>query len=217
MELASSTAVRVWIEARRRTDLSELKSLAYLGLVQAVLRWDTYCEEHGYEDSPSYFAAFATRRMRGAIFDAQRSADWAKRSVREKARSIADAGPQATEAQQAAHTGLSVQDVRDTKARLMQEPISMDCDSFASRRTLLQVSHDADSFSRSVMLGLAKSFLALDPLPRTVIAMHYYLGLQLQEVASQLGISESRASHLHTDALLQLFQVLRRYASVEHK
>jgi Sigma-70, region 4 len=49
---------------------------------------------------------------------------------------------------------------------------------------------------------------------RVALAMHYHEELELQEIARRLGITESRASHLHTDAVLAVLVTLRASVTV---
>ena len=64
----------------RHVDRDELARAGALGLVEAARRYD--------EDRGVPFERFAAQRIRGAILDAVRAADWAPRSVRNLARKL---------------------------------------------------------------------------------------------------------------------------------
>ena len=64
----------------RHVDRDELARAGALGLVEAARRFD---ESRGVP-----FDRFAAQRIRGAILDAVRAADWAPRSVRTLARKL---------------------------------------------------------------------------------------------------------------------------------
>ena len=78
LTLVEQIVVQVAVNFPRHVDRGELVRAGVLGLVEAANRFD-----------PSKgvpFDKFAARRIRGAILDAVRSADWAPRSVRALAR-----------------------------------------------------------------------------------------------------------------------------------
>src|SRR5690554_6693206 len=64
----------------RHVDREELATAGALGLVEAARRYDA--------DRGVPFDRFAAQRIRGAILDAVRAADWAPRSVRNLARRL---------------------------------------------------------------------------------------------------------------------------------
>jgi RNA polymerase sigma factor for flagellar operon FliA len=56
---------------------------------------------------------------------------------------------------------------------------------------------------------------AIDALPereRMVISMYYYDELTIKEIASVLGVSESRVSQLHTRAMMRMRADVKRAA-----
>lgn len=128
MPQARSEAWKIFQSAPQQLDREELQSLAYLGLVMAAERWERYCAEHGYSpDATEYFAAYALRRLRGAMLDAMRSQDWVTRSVRSRAKAIRAAGQDlgATEEQISETTGLTTQQIRDTLAGVARRPVKI--------------------------------------------------------------------------------------------
>ena len=67
-------------------------------------------------------------------------------------------------------------------------------------------------------VGELKSALAaaIDALPdreRMVISMYYYDELTVKEIASVLGVSESRVSQLHTRAMMRMRTDVKRAAT----
>ena len=71
---------QVAVHFPRHVDRDELARAGALGLVEAARRYD---ESRGVP-----FDRFAAQRIRGAILDAVRAADWAPRSVRNLARKL---------------------------------------------------------------------------------------------------------------------------------
>ena len=80
LPLVRHIVFQVAVHFPRHVDREELARAGALGLVEAAHRFD---ESRGVP-----FNRFAAQRIRGAILDAVRSADWAPRSVRNSARAI---------------------------------------------------------------------------------------------------------------------------------
>src|SRR3954451_532546 len=80
LPLVRHIVFQVAVHFPRHVDREELARAGALGLVEAAPRFD---ESRGVP-----FERFAAQRIRGAILDAVRSADWAPRSLRTKARNL---------------------------------------------------------------------------------------------------------------------------------
>src|SRR5918999_1061570 len=80
LPLVKHVVFQVAVHFPRHVDREELARAGALGLIEAAHRYDA---ERGVP-----FQRFAAQRVRGAILDALRSADWAPRSVRNAARSL---------------------------------------------------------------------------------------------------------------------------------
>src|SRR6476619_6135568 len=80
LPLVRHVVFQVAVHFPRHVDREELATAGALGLVEAARRYD---ESRGVP-----FDRFAAQRIRGAILDAVRAADWAPRSVRTLARRL---------------------------------------------------------------------------------------------------------------------------------
>src|SRR3954464_13110608 len=80
LPLVRHIVFQVAVHFPRHVDREELATAGALGLVEAARRFD---ESRGVPFDP-----FAAQRIRGAILDAVRAADWAPRSVRTLARRL---------------------------------------------------------------------------------------------------------------------------------
>ena len=80
LPLVKHIVFQVAVHFPRHVDREELARAGALGLVEAARRYD---ESRGVP-----FDRFAAQRIRGAILDAVRAADWAPRSVRTLARKL---------------------------------------------------------------------------------------------------------------------------------
>ena len=213
MPLAQSLAQQVWRTAPHALELDELRGIAYLGLVGAANRWAGYCAERGYSPHAlQYFRPFVVRRVRGSLIDAIRSSDWATRNLRTRAKALQEAGQDqgVAEATLAARTGMSITDVRATIRGMAQRPVSLDGEDLEPGAT---DNVEAAAFTHTVLDALVA---AIDNLPadqQVVLALHYFTGMQLQEVAKTMQVSESRASQLHAQAVLSVHTVMAAAAT----
>jgi len=202
---AQAVATRVWKKSPSVLDRDELTSIAYLALVRAADEWPRYCERHSYDPARvEYFAPYVDRRVNGAIMDELRKTDWVERSTREKIKSILEAGhgQDATQEQVQQRTGLSAKQVQKALSSLAARPVSLDAEG---------VEHGAevDSSNSTELLQRFQQVVRELPKPeQTVLALHYFAGLELREVARMLGLTESRASRLHTEAVLRVHAAL---------
>ena len=92
LPLVKHVVFQVAVHFPRHVDREELARAGALGLVEAARRYD---ESRGVP-----FERFAAQRIRGAILDSVRAADWAPRSVRLLARRL-----ESTEQQLASELG----------------------------------------------------------------------------------------------------------------
>ncbi|HEX5615884.1 MAG TPA: FliA/WhiG family RNA polymerase sigma factor, partial [Acidimicrobiia bacterium] len=189
---------------------AELVSAGMLGLVQAAKSFDP---ERGIA-----FDRFASTRIRGAILDELRGRDWASRSVRVKARALQASvdrltnalGRTPTSVELAADMGVDVERVQritDDVHRasvINYEALSTDGDA----ESFLAVDGDGtpdDFVVDAERRGyLADAIAALPPRLRLVIMAYFFEERTMQDIADELGVSESRISQLRTEALALL-------------
>lgn len=206
--LAHSVARQVWRTAPHALELDELTAIANLGLVSAARRWQPYCEEHQFSpDALEFFKTFAVRRIYGAMMDAIRQADWATRSLRTRAKMLQEAGQEhgLSEMELAERTGLTVTEVRTTVRGMSQRPVSLEGEEIepSARQDV-----ESSVLASSVLDVVAATVRTLPIEQQVVVALHYHRGMQLQEAARAMGITESRASQLHAKAVLRIHQAM---------
>ena len=54
----------------------------------------------------------------------------------------------------------------------------------------------------------------LPEIPKKVLAMYYFEGMRLAEIAAIFGVTEGRISQIHTQAVLSLRTFIRRQETV---
>lgn len=208
MGLAQSLAQQVWKTAPHALDLDELRAIAYLGLVGAANRWLPYCREKEYDpERMEYFKVFVVRRVHGAIMDAIRASDFASRSLRTRAKALQQAGQDkgASHTELAERTGMTVTEVRSTIRGMAQRPVSLEAEELEPN-SIQDV--ESSAFTQTVLTRVVDAMGRLTPELQTVVALHYYRGLQLQQVAKAMGVTETRASQMHAEAVLAIHQAM---------
>lgn len=192
--------------------VDDLIQAGMLGLLEATRRFDA--------TQGANFATFADRRIRGAMVDEIRKGDWVPRSVHRKAREVAAAvravetqtGSQARDQDVAGQLGISVAEYHELLADLRgQKLLSIDAlgpDDHEEGWTDYLISAEegpAESAQRDSLIQ--HLIAAIDTLPereRLVLSLYYDEELNLKEIGEVLGVSESRVSQLHSQALLRL-------------
>jgi RNA polymerase sigma factor for flagellar operon FliA len=187
----------------------DLVSAGMLGLAQAVRSFEP---ERGVP-----FDRFASTRIRGAVLDELRGRDWASRSVRARARDLAATHEALTSrfgrAPEPSEVARSLGVAPDTVHKLVDD---------IHRATILNydslvVEGDAESFLASSTVGPEDTLLdrerkaylmdAVRALPerlRRVVIGYFFDERTMQDIAEELGVSESRISQLRSEALLLL-------------
>lgn len=214
--MAEGLAVKVWKTAPYVLDMEELKAIALLGLVQVADRWPKYCEENGFDaKDEQYFKTVAMRRVKGAIFDALRKDDWLSRADRAVLKKLREVGldDNVDIESMSEESGVSKKHINHTLTKAGSKPVHLEDSAPGSDVThadTLVAPDDVESSSQSDnILKLASDTVrAMEPQAQVILALHYFEGKELQEVAKLMGLTESRASHIHTEAVLKLREVL---------
>ena len=207
---AEAIARRYHAKAPHALRRDDLESIAYEGLVQAATQWPDYCARNGYQpdgEGLKFFGAYVTRRMNGAILDYMRSLDWVPRSVRQAWKSLQDSGADAgaTEAELAEGTGLSVPQIRATRAALARRPVSLD----DGERDVPE-DHDVDSQLRvsQILAAVKRTGDILPRQQRVVVALRYYEGMSLAEIALALGMRRREVVAAHDQAVRAVHEAM---------
>ena len=167
-------------------------------------------------------------RIRGAMLDELRNSDWLPRSMRQNMRKIEAAmsalqqklGHPPSESEVAKSLKLSLADYQDMLSdggghQLVYYEDFHDSegnDSFLDRYAV----DDADPL-RSLMDGdfrqaVIDAINALPPREKILMGLYYEEELNLKEIGAVMGVSESRVSQLHTQAVARLRATLREQA-----
>jgi RNA polymerase sigma factor for flagellar operon FliA len=218
LPLVRHVVFQVAVHFPRHVDRDELATAGALGLVEAARRYD---ESRGVP-----FDRFAAQRIRGAILDAVRAADWAPRSVRNMARRLETVehelatrlGRLPSKDECADALGLTTDELNELQDKLYRSVVlalEYEVNDGDETVTLVELITDDRTPEPSVELETRElhAYLrdAVDLLPerhRTVVSGYFLEGRKSQELAEELGVTESRISQLRSEALLMLREAI---------
>ena len=195
--LASQLAVKL----PSHIEVEDLIQVGLIGLLKAV---DDY-----QSDSGAVFSTYATIRIRGAMLDELRGRDWLPRSVQRDLGRVAAAidrveqrvGRPAQETEIAAEMGMPVEQYRSLAGELA-----------CARVTQLDEAElppgidepDEQFVEVTKREALVTAIEALPEKEGLMLSLYYSEGLNLKEIGLVLGVSESRVSQIHGQAVARL-------------
>jgi RNA polymerase sigma factor for flagellar operon FliA len=196
--------------------LDDLVQAGMIGLLEASRKFDP--------GKGASFETYAGIRIRGSIIDEVRRGDWTPRSVHRNGRRVSEAirvvelrtGRDASDADVAAELDITVaayhallQDSLDSRLFSIDELSHDEDDSVGMQFEGDDPGPDESFQSASFRQALADAIGALPEREKLVMALYYDEELNLKEIGSVLGVSESRVSQIHTQAALRLKGRLR--------
>jgi RNA polymerase sigma factor for flagellar operon FliA len=165
------------------------------------------------------FETYASIRIRGAMLDDVRRADWTPRSVHRSVREMADVvrrienetGTEARPADIAAALGVSLDDYH----RLAQDAVSCRLFSFEQMNTGGEdnpADYAADEApgpaelteQEGFRVALERVISGLPERERLVLSLYYDEELNLREIGEVLSVTESRVCQIHGQALVRI-------------
>lgn len=211
IHLAEYIANSIYNTATHALEKEELRSVAYMALVKAALRWRGYCVENNYNpDDTQYFKTVAYRTIRGAIYDDLRVKDWASRTIRTRSKAIREAGMEQTDSVEdiAKATGMSEKAVRSTLWGMNCKPVSIETVSdFDADETMESI-----LFADTILKSLSDKYASLPFDQQVVIALKYFRGKSLKAIADEVGYPSALVSELHSIAVVDLFESMSSVA-----
>ena len=198
-------------------EVDDLVQAGMMGLLDAINRYE---ENHGAQ-----FETYAVLRIRGAMLDELRSSDWMPRSTRANMRKVEQAmaalqqqlGRPPSESEVAKSLKLSLGDYQELLGdsgghQLVYYEDFHDGD--GNDTFLDRYAVDDDDPLKSLLdtdfrQAVIDAIDALPPREKMLMGLYYEEELNLKEIGAVMGVSESRVSQLHTQAVARLRTYLR--------
>ena len=190
--------------------LDDLYQAGIVGLLEASRKYDA--------DKGASFETYAGIRIRGAMIDEVRRGDWTPRSVHRNARRVARA----------------IHDVESEHAREatdveIAEALGVSCDEYYAvvrdavmvKLTSFDELADADDAGEMSIAGalpgpleglqsidfkrrVTRAIAGLPEREQLVVSLYYDEEMNLKEIGEVIGVSESRVSQIHSQAMARL-------------
>jgi RNA polymerase sigma factor for flagellar operon FliA len=202
-------------------EVDDLVQAGLMGLLDAVDRFDS--------DQGAHFETYATQRVRGAMLDELRDADWASRNVRRAGRQIEQA---IHTLQQRHQRPPSEQEIADEMGMHIQAYFELLSDARGAQLIYYEDLHESegDDFlerfadnttrgpfdvlaSRHFKGALAQAVGILPDREKQLMGMYYEQDMNFKEIGAVLGVSESRICQLHSQAIARLRGRLRDWSA----
>lgn len=194
----------------KNIQIEDLIQSGMIGLIEAAKNYDF--------SKGASFQTYAGIRVRGAMLDEIRKGDWVPRSVHRNSRKISQAikelenktGRDARDYEIAEYMNISLKEyhqmLKDTNgARLFAfDDLTLSHDDIENLDQSLSPSPLENLQKSDFQRILAKGIAELPEKERLVLALYYNEDLNLKEVGHVLGVSESRISQIHSQAMLRL-------------
>ena len=216
--LVKKIAYQLKAKLPQSVELDDLIQAGMIGLLDAI---------HRYEDSHgALFETYAAQRVRGAMLDELRSADWLPRSVRKNMRDVEMA---ISQLEQELGKPPTESDVAKKMQLTLENYYVLLSDCTGHQLLYYEDFHDTENsehfldrfqtdYSNDPVKGLLASDFraalveAIDALPereKILMGLYYEQELNLKEIGAVMSVSESRISQLHSQAIARLRANLR--------
>ena len=215
---------RLAVHLPSTVDIDDLMNVGVIGLIQAVDRYDPRRDNK--------FMTYAIFRIKGAVLSELRARDFLSRSNRRKIRELESVylrleqklGREVDDSEIAQELGVDLEQVYRTKQMSSISFISLEELGVSSRDEkekllsyLINNEDDALVITKLKELkgAMAQAITQLPEKERLVISLYYLDELTMKETGKVLGITESRVSQIHSQAILHLRAKLRKQKLLE--
>lgn len=193
----------------RYIDYDDLMSCGYLGLIDAVEKFDS---SKGVK-----FRTYAVIRIRGFIIDQLRRQDWLPARLRQRIKKITVAydelearnGRTPSDGDVAEYLNISIEEIQDLAGVAHASNVIAFDDLIAGadgigELTDIKASPEIrleNKINREVLINAINK---LNEKEKIVVSLYYYEELTLKEIGRVIGVSESRVSQIHSRILEKL-------------
>jgi RNA polymerase sigma factor FliA len=210
---------RIAVHLPASVDVEDLMNVGVIGLIQAVERYDPKRDNK--------FMTYAVFRIKGAVLSELRARDFLSRSNRRKIRELESTymrleqklGREAEDGEVAAELGVDLEEIHRTRQLSGISFISLEEIGYSSKdekEKLINylVDNDDDALTltrlKELKTAMAEAIEQLPEKEQLVISLYYLDELTMKETGKVLGITESRVSQIHSQAIRHLRAKLRK-------
>ncbi len=192
--------------------VDDLIQAGMIGLLDAARNYD--------QGRNASFKTYASIRIRGAMLDEIRKNDWIPRSVHSKAKMLAEA-----------IRAVENREGRDARAQEIADELNLSLDRYhelltsANGQKVLSLDDSVSDEGEGILMDsltdespdpmenmqeqdvkniLAEAVAGLPERERMVMSLYYDEELNLREIGQVMGVSESRISQIHSQAIIRL-------------
>ena len=200
-------------------EVDDLIQAGMMGLLDAASRYD--------ELRGAMFETYAAQRIRGAMLDELRGADWLPRSLRRDMRRIETAishlqqrlGKAPSETEIAKELGVALpeyqqmlQEGRGAQLLYYEDFHGEGDEDFFERFEFSSDSNPLELLQDGrFRAALVEAIERLPERERQMMGMHYEQDMNLREIGEVMGVSESRVCQLHSQAVARLRTSMKGY------
>jgi RNA polymerase sigma factor for flagellar operon FliA len=202
-------------------EVDDLIQAGMIGLLDAISRYE---DNHGAQ-----FETYAVQRIRGAMLDELRSSDWLPRSIRQNMRKVEEAmsllqqrlGRPPQESEVAKQLKMTLTEYQDLLSEggghqlIYYEDFqeSDEHEHFLDRYCADLTSEPLQALLNSgFRAAVVEAITALPEREKILMGLYYEQEMNLKEIGAVMGVSESRVSQLHSQAIARLRAFLRERA-----
>jgi len=199
------------------SNYDDLLSCGILGLIDAINKYALKRDVR--------FEHYAFMRIKGEIIDHMRKQDWAPSSLRRKIQSISNAYAELekelfrepTDEEVAAYLNMPVDKLNSVVEKAHMFNVLHFEEMLSEDYSVSYTVQDKDDTpeekleNKELKEKLAELIESLPEKERLVVTLYYYEEMTLKELASVLGVSESRASQIHSKVILKLRNKLQSF------
>ena len=210
---------RIAIHLPPNVDTEDLMNVGVIGLIQAIDRYD--------DSRDNKFTTYAAFRIRGAVLSELRSRDYLSRSNRKKIRELdrmvlkleQKHDREVEDDEVAAAMDIDLEELYQIKQMSSISFISFEELGYTSGRDkqklargLMENSEDilARAGMKELQSALAEAIYELPEKEKLVLSLYYTDELTMKETGEVIGVTESRVSQLHSQAIIRLRSKLRK-------
>ncbi len=216
---------RIAVHLPPTVEIDDLINVGIIGLIQAIERYDPTRDNK--------FMTYAVFRIKGAVLSELRSRDFLGRTTRRKIRSIEKAylkleqklGRTANDEEVAQDLNIDLEQLYQVKRMSNISFISFEEIGYKSREEkdnfinalMRNDSDDALTLTtiKEIKAAIARQIEELPEKEKLVISMYYSDEMTMKEIGKVLGITESRVSQIHSQAIMRLRRRLRKEGLID--